>query len=304
MTVSENFKHKYSIRGIDTMQAVYAFVMALGLREVFIGSHTFINDILFGSSEELSGVRLLSFLLLINITLLGMRFFWVPRNLRSYVCVAALAHDAEFKLGHVSNIFISMNWLIIFFHAGLYFVICLEFKYIMFIISSDAVFDTTALSGYILGHAFLLIINGLWIGMLARSERAHARADQVSAGPQKPAGGVIWFRNNLAFSLLAIGPFALIGTCQSAAISCIAASDQALQAPGMLLPTSPVVMTVFYDLATMAFGPLLESFELTVAYWVLFCFFLNSLLDLATTGRHYLVLEEIEWEDPPVGEGR
>lgn len=199
-----------------------------------------------------------------------------------------------------------MNWLIIFMHAGLFYIVCREFKYIMFLLSSNAALDATSFFGYFIAHAALLIINGLWIGMLAKYEQRLHRPFEVDGAEREMPGGVIWFRNNLAFSLLAIGPYVVLGTCQSGTRECLEALGLANEGATALIPISPVFVTAVYDLVAQAFGGFGFDRALTVSVWVMACFLLNSFLDLLTTGQYYVVLEEIEWEgerEPGTGEG-
>jgi hypothetical protein len=283
-------KYKRSARGLDIIQAVYAFVMALGLKEVFVGSHTFITDILFGSGVKITEVGLISFMLMLNVVLLGMRFFWVPRNLRRIIYVASLFNKDSAELSKLPSWFVSWNWFVIFLHSGMYYIICTEFKYIMFLLSSNLVFDATVLTGYFLGHALLLIVNGLWIGLLAKCERTLMGKFDSGKALREVPGGTVWFRNNLIFSLLALAPLAIAGTCQNDMNACVDLQKQGLGGPTMLLPTSPVMVSALYVMASGALG------ATPVTMWVLICLLLNSLLDLGTTGHYYVVLEEVEWE--------
>jgi hypothetical protein len=293
MADTYTLKLKRNTKGLDTIQAVYAFVMALGLREVFIGSYDFIIAIVFGTINASKMSFFVALLLLVNVIFLGIRFFSVPRNLRTIIFAAAERRTPiDGHLG-LSSAYLSTNWLIVFLHSLFFFLLCMEFKFIMFSVTSSAEWSPSILSGYILGHAFLLIMNGLWIGWLAMHEQS------ITGVRNTTHGGIIWFRNNLAFSLLAIGPFALLGTCQSSHFSCISAlgfRDGTLDA---LMATSTVIVSgVFnaasYLLSLMGIEPIFH-----VAFWVLLCFLANSLIDLFTTGDHYIVLEEVEWERKP-----
>jgi len=294
--VNYTLKLSLSTRGVDTINAVYAFVMALGLTEVFIGSHTFITSILFGGIASVGPLRPLSFLFFINVVLLGMRFFWVPRNLVRIFYVSALLDPEAPGLSRLPNWFISLNWLVIFMHAGLYYVICREFKYIMFLLSSNASLDATSFSGYFLGHAALLVLNGLWIGMLAKYEERVLSPSRDNGTWHDIPGGVIWSRNNLACSLLALGPYVTLGTCQSGSFACLAALNLSGEGAAALVPISPMLITVMYDMGAAALGGFGLDRALSVSLWVMACFLLNSCLDLLTTGQYYVVLEEIEWE--------
>ncbi len=293
------FKHWHSTRGLDTIQAVYAFVMALGLGEVFIGSHDFITAIVHGSKRADNIAFVISLLLLINIILLGIRFFWVPRNLRRIVYIDAFNNKGEPKLKNLGSAYISINWLIIFVHAGLYFILCTEFKFIMFSLASNAQADPSIFSGYYLGHAFLLIINGLWIGSLAKREVGLREKNDRRNGnneEQSLPGGIIWFRNNLAFSLLAIAPFALLSTCQTAAFECIKQLGIENHGVESVIATSTVMVSSLFNIMTYATAWTGVDSIYNLSLWILVCYLLNSLLDLLTTGDYYIILEEVEWE--------
>jgi hypothetical protein len=66
-----------------------------------------------------------------------------------------------------------------------------------------------------------------------------------------------------------------------------------------LMATSTVIVSGVFNAASyllllMGIEPIFH-----VAFWVLLCFLANSLVDLLTTGDHYIVLEEVEWERKP-----
>lgn len=293
MADTYTLKLKRNTKGLDTIQAVYAFVMALGLREVFIGSYDFISAIVFGTINTSKVSFYVSSLLLVNVIFLGIRFFSVPRNLRTIIFAAAERRKPVD--GHLGlwSAYLSANWLIVFLHSLFFFLLCMEFKFIMFSVTSSADWSPSILSGYILGHAFLLIMNGFWIGALALHEQS------ITGVQNTTHGGIIWFRNNLAFSLLAIGPFALLGTCQSPHFRCV--SDLGFREATLdsLMATSTVIVSGVFNAASYLLSLMNIEPNFHVAFWVLFCFLVNSLVDLLTTGDHYIVLEEVEWERQP-----
>ncbi|MFN0264195.1 hypothetical protein ACKTEK_09995 [Tepidamorphus sp. 3E244] len=295
-TKTYRFNPAFSTRGLDTINAVYAFIMALGLTEVFIGSHTFITNVLFGAGEQELALRWVTFLFFLNVILLGMRFFWVPRNLRRLIYAAAHSSPEEPRLPGLPNWFISLNWFIIFLHGGLFYVICREYKFIMFLLSSNPVLDGASVSGYIIAHAALLIINGLWIGMLAGYEGWLRRKAGEGMAAELP-GGVIWFRNNLAFSLLALAPFVVVGSCQSTVVACISAVQMPALEVSDVSPTSPVLIAHLYDMAVGLFVGTGTDPAIAITLWVLVCLLINSLLDLALTGKYYVMQEEVAWEE-------
>jgi hypothetical protein len=296
--MSTNFdytlKYKYTTRGLDMIQAVYAFVMALGLREVFIGSSDFINAIFDNSRGTTNFAFVASLLFLFNVTLLGIRFFSVPRNLRGIVFVGAFNNTNQPGLSDLGSGYISLNWLIIFLQGGMYFFLCNEFKYIMFSLTSNTEPSASLFTGYFLGHGFLLVINGLWIDSLSRYEE-HIRARRKIPS-QRRYGSIFWSRNNLAFSLLALGPLSLLGTCQSAPFKCITHLGITTHGLENAIPTSSVMVSSLFDAITYVFSPAGVDYAHYLSLWVLGCYLLNSMLDLLKTGDHYILLEEPEWE--------
>lgn len=293
-------KYKSTARGLDIIQTVFAVVMALGIREVFVGSHTFITDVIFGTNKSATGIRLIAAALFLNVILLGMRFFWVPRNLRRVLYVAALFSEKEPAIRRMPSWFISFNWLVIFVHAGMYYIVCTEFKYSMFLLSSSSASYTSMFSGYFLGHALLLAINGIWIAMLTRYEAPLLDELGMARAPGDVSPGVIWFRNNLVSSLIALAPLALTERCLTTVHECIRAQGSGLDGVSQFLPTSPTLLTSVYGFARWA-GALGDDPALALAAWILVCFLWNSALDLYSTGHYYVVLEEIEWEGKKSG---
>src|SRR5690606_17847625 len=117
------------------------------------------------------------------------------------------------------------------------------------------------------------------------------------------AGAQLWFRNNLICSLLALGPFVVIGRCGVDVLRCAGSSGVETLLPAPLLPSSPVVVSTLYAAADrlMAWagsliGGVNADGRISILLWVLGILLFNSVFDLWKTGKYYLVLEEIEWE--------
>ncbi|MBI1384210.1 MAG: hypothetical protein GC150_04800 [Rhizobiales bacterium] len=294
-------KVKTTVRGLDVLSTVYAFAMALGLTQVFLGSQAYLTKLLSGTAPVADEKSILVFFLFANITLLGLRFFWVPRNLQSLVIAAARAHAiapaADRAKGDLSNASIAFHLVVIFLHGTLFYIICAEFEYVTFALSSNLPLSSSVFLGYVVMHAALLLMNAAWIAIARRQEvRLELHVNNMVAA-NGPSAGNVWWRNNLVAGLIALAPFSIVGTCRSSATECV---QQSIGGPLTImdtLPTSPQVMaTIYYDLVGF-----LERLDMTSThfpvYWVLIVFFANSAYDLLNAGRFYVFFEDVEWED-------
>jgi hypothetical protein len=311
MWTSPSFKE--NIGGLTVIQAVYAFAMALGLREVFLGSRTFMTNVAFSPDGfSLERVLLLSALLL-NMMLLGLRFFWVPRNLRGLIFAAVkarghqggrLSADEKGKQRKIplKDITVALHLIVIFLHGSVFYFLCVEFEFIAFAASSTAPFDAGALSGYVVIHVALLLLNSGWIASIQRQE-ARMRNEASPAKNASAAAGSVWWRNNLLCGLLAIAPLALLSTCGNSGVACLVGTGPGEVEISGLTPFAPdhvyaSVVSVFHlfgvDDAFLATGLISVSLAFLLA---------NSLFDLFKTGSTYLLLEEIEWAEPKDGGG-
>ena len=295
-------KRKKTAHGLDVLATVYAFAMALGLTQVFLGSQSYLTRLLSGTAAVGDEKTILITLLFFNITLLGLRFFWVPRNLQGLVVEAARFDAIEpdiRKKGDLSNKSIAFHLVMIFLHGTLFYLICAEFEYVTFAVSSNLPLSSSVFSGYIMMHCALFLMNASWIAIIRRQEINFQNRSQNTEGPTTKSAGDIWLLNNLISGLLALTPFAIISTCQSASIECV---KQSMQDPLNLLglfPTSPQIFAkLYYDIVALLGLAGITSTHLPV-YWVLVVLLFNSAFDLLNAGRFYIFFEDVEWDITP-----
>jgi len=286
-------KLKRSTEGLGVIQNVYSFAMALGLTEVFVGSKTFVDDVIFGNKADLDGRLIITSLMLANVALLGLRFFWVPRNLFYLVFVAAQSPVAKRNREvNLSNLSIAFHLIMIFVHGAFYYLICTEFEFVIFLASSSIPPNLSMFTGYVSLHVGLLLINAAWIGIV----QFQAERLRRSAGELRSAGSV-WWRNNLVCSLVALAPFSVATSCQSGVTVCMAQTSGIARNITNVLPISPHQLTSVFEL----FSPITSYLGLTgghaVVLWVLLVLLINSAYDLLSTGRSYLFFDKVEWED-------
>lgn len=286
---------KTSTEGLDVIQTVYAFAMALGLTEVFVGSKTFIDALLFGPANSLSIVIVA--LLLANVIFLGLRFFWVPRNLRHLVYIAAQTPLIGPRKDEVNlpNITVAFHFIMIFVHGAVYYLICTEFEFIVFLTASSMPLGLSMFAGYVVLHVSLLLVNACWIG-LVQVQAAHLERQKVG-GQQAESPGSVWWRNNLVCSLVALAPFAVTMSCQSAIAQCMAPGTGLSENIVNVLPVSPQQLADLFQVIAWQATQLGLSVEQAAVLWALLVLLLNSAYDLLTTGRSYLVFEDVEWEE-------
>lgn len=290
-------KFKENLGGLNVIQAVYAFAMALGLSEVFLGSRTFLINAVFGA-ETFSVLRFsLMAALLLNIMLLGLRFFWVPRNLRGLIFTAVKYRTNKANQpGKVplSNLEVAFHLVVIFLHGTIFYFLCVEFDYVAFVSSSSLPFNTLTFAGYVFLHASLLLVNALWIALIQRRENG-IREGGDAAGNASTAAGSVWWRNNLVCAMLALAPLSVFATCGAAGNSCIRRSQGQDIDIFSLLPFTP---DQIYFALSSAFEILhVNPSDIGTAMLgaSLFILLMNSILDLTQTGGTYLIFEEVEW---------
>ncbi len=298
---AKTVKIKTNVRGLDVLSSVYAFSMALGLTQVFIGSQAFLTRILSGTAPLSDEKTFIILMLFANIALLGLRFFWVPRNLQSLVITAAraeaLAPNATNSKDQLSNISIAFHLVLIFLHGALFYLICAEFEFITFVTSSNLPLNSSVFFGYIIMHTSLLLLNAVWIAMIRRQElRLEERIYQGNSKGKLSAGNV-WWRNNLVASLCVLAPFALSSTCRSVELQCIRQSVESTREILTLFPTSPQVLAAFYYEIEKLFAHIGLITPYLPVYGVLVVLLINSAYDLFNAGRFYVFFEDVEWEE-------
>lgn len=295
--MASRYSFKENLGGLNVIQAVYAFAMALGLREVFLGSRNFLINAVFGV-ETVSYLRFfLMALLLLNIMLLGLRFFWVPRNLRGLI-FTAFKHrpDRTRPIEEIplSNVEVAFHLVVIFLHGTIFYFLCVEFDYVAFVSSSSAPLSTLTFAGYIFLHVSLLLVNALWIAMIQGREN-RLREGQKGGRNSSATAGNVWWRNNLVCAMLAFAPVSVFATCGNAAQSCM---RRATGADIDIFSLTPLAADQIYSVLTSLLSPFqLSSTETAVALLCvsLLMLLLNSILDLTSTGGTYLLFEEVEY---------
>tara|TARA_R110002020_G_scaffold15611_39_gene55848 strand:- start:3461 stop:4699 length:1239 start_codon:yes stop_codon:yes gene_type:complete len=320
-------RYKLSVRGIEVFQAVFAFIMALGLGEVFTGSYHFLTTVLF-SPDQTNSEKLLFLLVFFNIVLLGIRFFWVPRNFRLLVHETVRHHPEMHDLSPLQHYEISIHWFIVLLHAMLFYLIGSEFEHIGFLMLSSKPFSQSALYGFFTMQIVLLLLNSAWIAAIEYRKRDFARRTDNAAISLKPPGSILWMRNNLACVLLTLGPLAIGSTCPAAtghclviaeaqsSAGCVMADGGAARAgkveciddlpslTGAGLAPSPTSPAIIANASSLLFETVFAALDPSdadrmiywPALWILIIFLVNSLLDLLNTGKFYLMLEEVEWD--------
>lgn len=171
--------------GMTLMQTVYTVALVLGLETVVDASYNVVFPRAAGPSVRSPGYL---GLVLISIVLLAIRFFWVPRNLSSYI---VRFYD---ELGDkVFTRITTVHFPITLAHALAFYYICQAF---VDMIQAQAEIEsqemTTHATRFALLYAGLLLLNGLWLWRI--TPRAASLDDP----------GKIWSYNNLASACLAV----------------------------------------------------------------------------------------------------
>jgi hypothetical protein len=174
------------------MQTVYTVALVLGLETVINASYRMFFARASGPSVK--SVEYLS-LVLLAIVLLAVRFFWVPRNLNSYIF-----HCYDRLRDRVFTRITTRHFPVVLAHALLIYYICQVF---VDMTKARGGIESAAMSDYITWftslYAGLLLLNAAWLWLMRR----HARA---AVGP-----GRIWAINNFAFVAVAV---AVIGAAK------------------------------------------------------------------------------------------
>jgi hypothetical protein len=284
------------MRGVDVIQTVYALLIALGLREVFLAFYAVFQQhqgLSLQQSQEALVRQAIAIALFANIILLSVRFFWVPRNFRrlyfvSEYCLSRKMRGLEWGES-------SLNVFIILFHGLLHFLLCKQFEYFVFVSTTYDPLSTPVFATCIHMHVALLILNGFWLiytnlreGMLLKRT---GTPEMLKAKP----GSQLWYRSNLLFALISVGPLVVFSSCSSTLSQCLLASYP--QTEGLsAIPTSAYSIAAVFDLITPVFSGLSSSRDTLLACWALLFLGLNSLLDLGFTSSYYVILEDVERE--------
>jgi hypothetical protein len=175
--------------GMSLMQMVYTVAMVFGLEKVVEASYrVLISPELIRRSVAL---EIALCLILVSIVLLSIRFFWVPRNLNSYI-VNWFGTLEEKVFSRVTVIHFPIALL----HAVLIYYVCQAY---VDMVAAGPVVESPAMayhaSRFVLLYAGLLLLNSAWLFWIT---------------PRKARGrspGGIWAYNNIAFFLGAIVVF-------------------------------------------------------------------------------------------------
>lgn len=296
---SYKIKYKRTFRGLDVLQAVYAFILVLGLREVFLGSFAFYNTMISGGDFAFGANGIVLVFLFSNVILLGIRFFWVPRNLRRLMYVAATERSQSPRLLNLPHFVVAIHWVIIVGHATLFFLICTEFKYISFISLSTTNITVSVYQSYVILYVCFLALNAIWLYWLMEEERllkkrARRAANGAASDADEP-GSRLWIYNNLFSSFVAFAPVALVIACAGPVEACLSWQSLA-DLPPSYIPLRPeYVAAVFAGLQSFLTQDSLSHVSLLML-WFSLVMLANSLFDLAMTAKYYLLYEEVEWE--------
>lgn len=177
--------------GMALMQTVYTVAMVLGLERVIEASYDLFISAEAGSRDWIVEAELA--LILSTILLLSIRFFWVPRNLNSYI-VQWFPETGEKVFSRMTMI----HFPIALVHAVLFYYICHSF--VDMVVAGPEVVPndlSSQVGRFSLLYAALLVLNSAWLHWITPPEY---RA-------QSPGG--IWASNNLWFSAAALVGFAL-----------------------------------------------------------------------------------------------
>jgi hypothetical protein len=171
--------------GTTLMQTVYTVALVVGLQAVIDASYR-----MFFSTTSGPAVKSPAYLslVLVAIVLLAVRFFWVPRNLNSYIfhCYGRLGDRTFTRITTV-------HFPVVLAHALLIYYICQAF---LDMTRTQAGLESDAMAGYVTRftslYAGLLVLNAAWIRWIMPRGTG-------TAGP-----GRIWSNNNFAFAGLAL----------------------------------------------------------------------------------------------------
>ena len=183
--------------GMNLMQTVYTVAMVFGVEKVVEASYgVLISRELVRRSASL---ELALCLLLLAIVLLSMRFFWVPRNINSYI-VNWFDELQEKVFSRVTMIHFPIALL----HAVLFYYLCQAF---VDMVAAGPEVESRAMAyhaaRFVLLYASLLLLNAVWLFWITPRRTR-----------QRSPGG-IWAYNNIGFFVLVIVAFAV---CRSAGL--------------------------------------------------------------------------------------
>lgn len=294
--------YKKNIQGFVIIQTVYAFIMALGLREIFLAVPEFWE----GAALQETGIWSPDFLLislcLISIVLVGIRFFWVPRNLREIVTVYAKTHIASASVkdkispeDSIRGIVFPVHIVSILIHAALFYHICSEFGRIIYIYSAKDFIKFSDFNTIFFGMIFLLILNGMWLNFIQSQINRRYLETQVAV-PSGLKAMSLWWKNNLIGAIAALSFFAMYSSCGGASLTCLASNPQFDSFYWGVVPGAPESWAAPLQAMNRLFSSSATDWIATLI--IVSIFILNSVFDLTKTGAAYMIFEDVEWTQP------
>jgi hypothetical protein len=178
--------------GLGVMQGVYTIALILGLTKALEASYAVIVHPLAEPRRQLGHPVLL--LALSTILVLGMRFFWVTRNL--YALVILESPSAPKGVKKQIAAMVRYHFTIVLAHAVLFFVLCDTF---VAMVQADTMAVEGRINRFISLTVLLLALNGVWLLV------TFLRKDiPVPYTRRREQPVVIWGVSNLAFAALAL----------------------------------------------------------------------------------------------------
>jgi hypothetical protein len=155
MTDTELSREDVSV-GLTVMQTVYAVAMVLGFKNALEKSYGLFLSPLQGPPGRLPHWVLL--IALVAIMLLGLRFFWVTRNL--YAFVIHSPSPLERRVRWMTLVHFPITLI----HALLFYCVCQAYADIVSSGATEASAAAVDLTGrFVFLFASLLLLNGLWL---------------------------------------------------------------------------------------------------------------------------------------------
>ncbi len=145
--------------GMALVQFVYGIAMVLGFTSALGPAYRLVFPP--AASARLTGHSAVILVALVAIILLGLRFFWVPRNLYSYLLQEPRhKHDVTTRLRRTTFLHVPITMA----HALLFYVLCQAFSDLAV---SRATFGSHLLVGlslrFVFLYALLLALNAVWL---------------------------------------------------------------------------------------------------------------------------------------------
>lgn len=145
--------------GMTLVQFVYGIAMVLGFTSALAPAYHLVFPAT--RSAHLTGHKVVILMALAAIIMLGLRFFWVPRNLYSYLLQDPRnKHDVRTRLRRTAFVHVPITMA----HALLFYVLCQAFSDLAL---SHSTFHSDLLVGlsrrFVILYALLLGLNAMWL---------------------------------------------------------------------------------------------------------------------------------------------